>query len=93
MSTRLKVRGIRFSKHEFEEFAILFLYFLGKNDGGQQVYTSLSCEILLVESLRANLLIGNNSMSPEGFIIDVKRKSVFIGSCGVTIPIDIRQRG
>ena len=32
-------------------------------------------------------------MSPEGFIIDVKKRSVLIGSCGVTVPIDARQRG
>ena len=32
-------------------------------------------------------------MSPEGFVIDVKKRSVLIGSCGVTVPIDARQRG
>lgn len=32
-------------------------------------------------------------MSPEGFIIDVKKKSVFIESCGMTVIIDTRQKG
>lgn len=93
MSTLLRVKGIRSSKHELEEYAALFLYFPGKNDAGQQVYTSLTCEIHLVKGLKANLLIGNNIMSPKSFIIDVKRKSLFIGSYGVTVPIDARQRG
>ncbi len=39
------------------------------------------------------MLIGNDIMSPEGFVIDVKKKSILIGSCGVTVPIDARQRG
>ncbi len=93
MSTLLRVREIRSFKHKSGEYAALFLYFLGKDNAGQQVYASLTCEIHLVEDRRANLLIGNNIMSPENFIIDVKRKSVFIESCGVTVPIDTKQRG
>lgn len=93
MSTPLKVRRIRASKHESREFAALSLYFPGKNNTGQLVYASLTCEIHLVEDLKANLLIGNDIMSSEGFVIDVKGKSALIGSCGVTVPIDARQRG
>ena len=90
MSTSLKVRGIGASKHKSGEFAALSLYFPGRNNAGQQVYASLTCEIHLVEGLRANLLIGNDIMSPEGFVIDVKKRSVLIGSCRVTVPIDAR---
>ncbi len=93
MSTPLKVKEIGASKHEFGEFTALFLYFPGRDNVGQQVYASLTCEIHLVESLRANLLIGNDIMSPEDFIIDIKRRSVLIGSCEVTVPIDARQKG
>ncbi len=71
MSTSLRVRGIGSSKHESGEYAVLFLYFPGKDNAGEQVYTSLNCEIHLVEDLRANLLIGNHIMSPMNFIIDV----------------------
>ena len=92
ISTPLKVRGRGASKHKSGEFTALSLYFPGRNDAGQQVYASLTCEIHLVEGLSANLLIGNDIMSPEDFVIDVKKKSVLIGSCGVTVPIDARQR-
>lgn len=92
MSTPLKVRGIRASKHKSREFAAISLYFPGKNNTGQLVYTSLTCEIHLVEDLKANLLIGNNIISPESFVIDVKGKNALIGSCGVTVPIDVKQR-
>ena len=91
--TPLKVRGIGASKHKSGEFAALSLYFPGRNNAGQQVYTSLTCEIYLVKDLRANLLIGNNIISPEGFVIDVKKRSVLIQSCGVTVPIDTKQKG
>ncbi len=93
MSTPLRVRGIGSSKHKSGEYAALSFYFPGKDDVGLQVCASLTCEIHLVEGLRANLLIGNNIKFPENFIIDVGRKSVFIGSCDVTVPIDARQRG
>ncbi len=91
MSTPLQVRGIKASKHKSEEFAALSLYFLGKNNAGQLVYVSLTCEIHMVEDLRANLLIGNNIMFPKGFVIVVRRKKALIGSCEVTISIDARQ--
>ena len=93
MSTPLKMRGIGASKHESGEFAALSLYFPGRDTAGQQVYAFLTCEIHLIEGLRANLLIGNDIMSLEGFIIDIKRRNILIGSCGVTVPIDARQRG
>ena len=93
MSTPLKVRGIGASKHKSEEFAALSLYFPGKDDAGRLVYASVRYEIHLVDSLRANLLIGNDIMSPENFVIDIDKRSTLIGSCRVTIPISARQRG
>lgn len=90
MSTLLKVRGIRASKHKSGDFAALSLFFPKKNEVGQLVYVSLTCEIHLVKDLRANLLIDNNIMSPESFVIDVKEKSALIESYDMTIPIDIR---
>lgn len=92
MSTPLKVRGIGASKHKLRKFAALSLYFPGKNNTGQLVYTFLTCKIHLVKDLKANMLIDNNIMSPEGFVIDVKGKSALSRSCGVTVPIDARQK-
>ncbi len=92
ISTPLKVRGIGAFKHKSGEFAALSLYFPGKNNAGQLVYASLTCEIHLVEDLRENLLIGNDIISLESFVIDVKGKKALLGSCEVTISIDARQR-
>lgn len=92
MSTPLKVKGIKVSKHKSEKFAILFLYFLRIDGTGKLVYTSVRCEIHLVEGLRANLLIGKDIILPINFFIDIQKKTTLIGSCGVTIPISARQR-
>lgn len=92
MSTFLKVRGIKAFKNKSGEFAALSLYFPGKNNTKQLVYISLTCVIHLVKGLRANLLIGNNIISSEGFVIDVKWRSILISTCGVTIPINTRQK-
>lgn len=90
MSTHLKVREKKASKHESGEFDGLLLYFPEKNNARQLVYTSLTYKIHLVEDLRANLLIGNDIMSSKSFVIDVKGKKALIGSCKVTILIDAR---
>lgn len=92
MSIPLKVREIGASKHKSRKFAALLLYFLGKNNVGQLVYTPLTCKIYLVKDLKANLLIGNNIIFPEGFVIDIRGKNALIKSCGVTITIDTRQK-
>ena len=92
MSTPLKVRGIGASRHESDEFTALSLYFPGKDGAGKLVYASLRCEIHLVEGLRANLLIGNDIILPENFVIDIEKKTTLIGSCGVIVPISARQR-
>lgn len=93
MPTPLKVRGIGASKHKSGEFTTLSLYLLGRNNAGQLVYASLTCEIYLVKDLGANLLIRNDIMSPEDFVLDVKEKKTLINSCEVTISIDARQQG
>lgn len=92
MSTLLKISGIGASKHKSREFAALLLYFSGKNNTEQLIYAFLTCEIHLVKNLKANLLIGNDIISPKGFVINVKGRSALIRSCKVTVPIDIRQR-
>ncbi len=93
MSTHLNVRGIGTSKHESAQFAALSLYFPGEDQAGQRVYASIKCELHLVDSLRANILVGNDILSPEGFVININKNHALIGSCGVTIPINTKQRG
>ena len=93
MSTPLNVRGIGALKYESSKFAALSLYFPGKNAVGDLVYAALRYEIHLVEGLRANLLVGNDIMSPEAMVINLGKKTAIIGTCGVSIDVNARQRG
>ncbi len=57
------------------------------------VYASIKCELYLVEGLRANILIGNNILAPEGFVINIGLGYAIVRSCGIKITIRARQRG
>lgn len=92
MSTLLKVNRIKASKHKSGKFIALSIYFSSKNNAKQLVYASLTYEIYLIKSLRANLLIGNNIIFPKGFVIDVKEFSVLIKSCKMISSINARQK-
>lgn len=92
MSIPQKVRGIGISKHETTQFAKLFLFFSGKNNKGQKVYTSFKCKLYLVEGFRANILIENNILAPKKFIFNIKLGHAVIRSCGVKITIWARQK-
>ena len=83
MSTSLKVRGIRTSKHESAQFAEISLFLPGESDKGQKFYASIRCELHLVERLRANILIGNDILAPESFVLNIGLGHALVGSCGV----------
>lgn len=87
MSILLKVRERRMSKHESAQFAKLSFFFLEENDKWQKVYTFFRCKLHLVKGFRANILIGNNILAHEDFILDVKLGHAFVRSCGVKITI------
>lgn len=72
MSISLKITRIKASKHKSEEFRALFLYFPEKDSIEKLVYVVLRCKIHWVEDLRINLLIGNNIILSEKFVIDIK---------------------
>ena len=92
MSTPLKIRGIGASKHEFTQFTKLSLFFPREKDKGQKVYSSFKCELHLVEGFRANMLIGNDILAPENFVLNIGLGHVVVGSCGVKITINARQK-
>lgn len=74
MFTLLKVKRIKVSRYKSKEFVALFLYFPGKDSVGKLVYALLRCEIDLFEGLKVNLLIGNNIILSENFVIDIEKK-------------------
>ena len=87
----LKVRGIGASKHESGHFALTMLYIPGTNEKGREVYASITCELHLVDELKANMLVGNDVLCTEGFAVNLYNSSTLIHSCGVRIDINARQ--
>ena len=57
------------------------------------VYAFIKCELYLVEVFRANILIGNDILAPEGFVINIGLGHAIVGSCVVKITIRARQKG
>lgn len=92
ISTFLKIRGIRVSKDEFAQFAELFFFLPGENNQRQKVYIFFKCKLHLVEGLRANMLIGNNILASESFVLNIGLGHAVVGSCGVKITIRARQK-
>ena len=80
ISTPLNVREIGTLKHVFAQFTTISLYFLDENQAEQQVYASIKCELHLVDGLQANILVGNDILSLEGFAIDISKNCALIKS-------------
>ena len=93
ISIPLKVGGIKASKHEFAQFAELSLFLLGENNKGQKVYSFFKCKLHLVKGFRAKILIGNNILASENFVLNIGLGPAIVGSCKVKITIKARQRG
>lgn len=78
MPVSLKVRSICASKHKSREFALAVLYIPGFNHDGTKVYTCVKCKLHLVDSLKVNILIGNDIFCIKGFSINLVSVSIYI---------------
>lgn len=90
MFTPFKVRGIGAFKHKFSEFAVLFLFFPGRNNVGDLVYALFQCPIHLIGGFCANLLISINIMFSETLVIKLEKKSTLIDFCGVIFNVNAK---
>lgn len=90
MLVPLKIRGIGASRHNSKKFAIIAFYVPGLDQRGSEVYIYIQCKLYLIESLKANMLIGNNVLCIKGFTINFASASAHILSCGVTIVINTK---
>lgn len=92
MSTLLKFRGIGISKHKSAQFAELFFFLLGEDDQKQKVYTFIKCELHLVKGLRVSILMGNDILTSNSFVLNIRLGHVVMGNYGVKITIRVRQK-
>lgn len=93
MASPLRVRGVGSSQHETSEYLVTPCYFPGIDKHGNEVLACARREIHIVDGLRANMLIGNDFIGPEGISIDIANQKAYIGSCKTSITVTARQRG
>lgn len=93
MVTLLKIRDIRFSRHELDKFISMFLYFPGINSTNRPAYTHFYKKFHIVEVLKANLLVNNDILAIKRVIIDLANKSAIILNCQMIIFITAKPRG
>lgn len=90
MPVSLKVKGIGASKYKSGEFALTIIYIPGLDKEGSEFYISISCELHLVDGLKANILMGNDVLYMEGFAINLSNTSVLAHSFDMKINITTR---
>ena len=91
MTTSLRMREIETTIHETNEYIKILIYMSDVKDD-KQVLACIEREIHLINDLKANLLIENDFLKFEEFIIDVSERKATIANCDVTIDLFIRQR-
>lgn len=91
MASPITVRGLGTTQHESTDYVIASMYFSGIKDG-VPTKALIQREIHLVKDLKANMLIGNDIITPEGIVMDTRKQEANIRSCGVTVPLEVRSR-
>lgn len=92
MLTSLKVNNIDSTIHEFLKFIIILIYFskLTKNETFALVF--IIRKIHLIDDLKVKMLIKNDFLNSENFIIDIENKTITIESCNIEISLKIQSK-
>ena len=93
MAVALKVRGIGSSRHKTDEYITEPLYFPALSKADESIIACIRRELHIIDNLRVNLLIGNDILGAEGFVLDMAQGRAYIPGCGATIRITSRPRG
>ena len=94
MATPLIVRGLGIIKHRINEYALILIYIYGKDDViDERVRACFIREVHIVDDLKVNILIGNDIGGSEDIIVFIGGRTAHIGSCGVTVSLEVRTIG
>ncbi len=92
MISFLTVREIDANVHETKEYVNFSIYLSSKEDSKRM--TKIHKEMHLVESLKVNMLIGNDILESKDIIIDIQERKATISSCqNLITDVKIHQRG
>ena len=91
MITFLRIRNIEVITHDANEYIKISIYFLSVKES-KQILACITRKIHLVKEFKFNLLIENDFLKSEKFVIDINNKKVIISNCEITINLFIKQR-
>lgn len=89
MATPITIRKTSSNKHNTDKYAIVPINILGKNTKRAPIITRFRREIHLIQNFKTNIPLKSDILGPKQFSIDLKKKEIFIGNCGMTILLDI----
>ena len=81
MASPIRVKGLGNRMVTTTEYVVLTLYVDVRAQNGNLKTACLTTEVHLVEDLKANMLIGNDTMVPQGMVIDFHRKVLRFSHC------------
>ena len=93
MDSPSTVKGIGEARHSIAEYVRIPLLLPGKSDIGEPVLAEIIVDVHLVDDLRANMLIGMDTMGPEGIDIITTKRHAYVTSCNTRIPLEIKRQG
>lgn len=92
MSLLMPVRGVGNKVVKTDEYAIVKMYVRG-SVAENPATAAITMEVHLVNDLKANLLVGNDNLKPQGMVLDFGEEKVTLGSCqNLTAKINIHSR-
>ena len=90
LASPISVRRVGAGCHRTVKYAVVNLRFTGKKSNGQPAIAVVLREVHIVEDLKAQMLLGMDILGPEGFILDLPRRTATIVSCqDVSIPLTV----
>lgn len=85
----IKIRGIGSKIHQGSGFVTISLYLRGQLDT-KEARAQITREFHVVPDLRANVLLGIDTLVPEAMVIDLPSKALIIGSCrNLQVPVRV----
>ena len=89
MPTPISVTGIGSNRHTANQYAMVDFYFKSTSNSTAH----FKREIHLVEDLKANALIGNDILGPEGIVLDLKNEKATVGACqNLELALEVKTR-
>ena len=86
----LSIFELSINRYSTFEYVIVLIYFVDKNTTDKKIEICFRRETHIVDDLKANMLIKNDIIDSEIFIINLNNKTARIDNCNVIVSIEIR---